>query len=86
MKRGRSKIGALPEEEQKGLDGCHDDLEVAPLRLQPRSTGLVTPPSSPEHEARPSKLRRHGSKILTVLRSMTNSGKLIVSTSGMETY
>jgi hypothetical protein len=32
-------------------------------------------PMSREHEARSSKFRRHGSKLMSVLRSFTNSGK-----------
>jgi len=49
----------------------------APLERQPATVprgGLVSPPLSPGGEGRPSKLRRHGSKFMSVLRSLTNSG------------
>jgi hypothetical protein len=35
-------------------------------------SGLLTPP--PEEMSRPSKMLRHGSKLMSVLRSLTNSG------------
>jgi protein-serine/threonine kinase len=35
----------------------------------------LTPPPSPERGDGPSKFRRHGSKLISVLRSLTNSGK-----------
>jgi protein-serine/threonine kinase len=72
MKRGRTKNIVLQDDKQPALDGVQDDMAVPPLRITPRNTFPLTPPASPEREARPSKLRRHGSKILTVLRSMSN--------------
>lgn len=41
--------------------------------LDRRSSTLISP--SKDSTPRPSKIRRHGSKILSVLRSLTNSGK-----------
>ena len=39
------------------------------------SDGLLSPPESPPpEELRPSKLRRHGSRLISALRSLTNSG------------
>lgn len=47
--------------------------------LDRRSNTLISP--SKESSPRPSKIRRHGSKILSVLRSLTNSGKSLTSPS-----
>jgi hypothetical protein len=44
----------------------------APLEPQLSRNGLITPP--PEDSQRPSKIRRSGSKLMSVLRSLTNSG------------
>ena len=47
--------------------------------LDRRSNTLISP--SKDSTPRPSKIRRHGSKILSVLRSLTNSGKSLTSPS-----
>jgi protein-serine/threonine kinase len=77
MKRGRTKNIVLQDGEQPGFEGCQETREVLPSRISPRTAAPLTPPSSPEHQARPSKLRRHSSKIMTVLRSMTNNCTLM---------
>lgn len=81
MKRARGNAGgdqkAHPLGIQLDCDGCKDGVEIDPLRIHPTFTGQLTPPPSPEQDLRPSKFRRHGSKILSVLRSMANSGKLL---------
>jgi hypothetical protein len=43
-----------------------------PYELMPSTSGLLTP--LPE-DNRPSKMRKHGSRFLNALRSLTNSGK-----------
>jgi protein-serine/threonine kinase len=70
MKRGRS----IPPEKLDALL-CEDHT---PLERQPPRVFMNEPPSppdSPERGGRPSKFRRHGSKLASVLRSLTNSGK-----------
>jgi hypothetical protein len=67
MKRSRNPEGSSP-----GDFIIYEDDFGAPLERHPPS-GLLTPPQ--ECTRRPSKLRRHGSKIMSVLRSLTNSGK-----------
>jgi hypothetical protein len=70
MKRVRSKTGDRPD------TLVYDD--GAPLERQPGrecAIALLTPPESPERFDPPSKFRRHGSKLMSVLRSLTNSGK-----------
>jgi hypothetical protein len=73
MKRTRSKTGDRPD------TLIYED--GAPLERQPgkgcavTAFELLTPPDSPERCDRPSKFRRHGSKLMSVLRSLTNSGK-----------
>jgi hypothetical protein len=67
MKRSRNQEGTVP-----GDFIIYEDDFGAPLERQPLS-GLINPPQ--ENTRRPSKLRRNGSKIMSVLRSLTNSGK-----------
>jgi hypothetical protein len=52
----------------------------APLEPQQSRNGLITPP--PEDSQRPSKIRRSGSKLMSVLRSLTNSGMYQYTWSG----
>lgn len=83
MKRTRSRAGDRnldlkflniqqdnPQNEVLGVDETLSDR----LSIKTAYNLPVSPPLSPEHGGRPSKLQRHGSKILSVLRSMTNSG------------
>lgn len=74
MKRGRSKTGEkagpLIFEDGAVLERQHGRVLVNPPPTPPES-----PDRSPERNARPSKVRKHGSKLMSALRSMTNSGK-----------
>ena len=70
MKRTRSKSAVDPQGSVVVLE------DRAPSERQiPRDTasGFITPPI--EGGRRPSKLRRHGSKLMAALRSLTNSSK-----------
>ncbi len=71
MKRGRplDRTGERPN------TSVYED--GGPLQRQVRAfvNHPPTPPESPERRERPSKSRKHGSKLMSVLRSMTNSGK-----------
>jgi hypothetical protein len=55
----------------------------APLeKQQPRDQTVnifAIPPQLPEAETRSSKVRRHGSKFMDALRTLTNSGKLVIT-------
>lgn len=68
MKRTYSKAGRHTE------STMYED--GAPLEHAPAQSHL-TPPFSPEHDLHPSKIRRHGSKLISALRSLTNSGKCL---------
>lgn len=65
MKRTRT------QDDSPGDFIIYEDLLGEPLRHQ--SNTLISP--SKDSNPRHSKIRRHGSKILSVLRSLTNSGK-----------
>jgi hypothetical protein len=67
MKRARVEQESSPAE----YTLCEENFG-SPLEHQRSRNGLITPP--PEGSQRPSKLRRQGSKILSILRSLTNSG------------
>jgi hypothetical protein len=75
MKRVRSRTGDRP-----------DTLVYEDAALLERQPGRrcaiesLTLPESPELLGRPSKLRRQGSKLMSVLRSLTNSGKRMTTT------
>jgi protein-serine/threonine kinase len=70
MKRCRIARDSTPVE----YTLCEENFGALLEPQQPRN-GLITPP--PEGGLRPSKIRRHGSKIMSVLRSLTNSGTYI---------
>lgn len=76
MKRFRS----VPADRNPSISTVELQEEGAPLvrckNVEP-DKGIRTPPISPESpgDLRPSKLRRHGSKLVSALRSMTNSSK-----------
>lgn len=78
MRRGHSKSSKRKSASGPGFT-IHED--AAPVELSPpantTANGPITPTFPPEPELRPSKMRRHGSKLLLALRSMTNSGKSI---------
>ncbi|KAF4635487.1 hypothetical protein G7Y89_g2598 [Cudoniella acicularis] len=69
MKRTRTK--SPPH--HPNYDGCEDGITVEQMPITPHFTWPLTPPDSPDREAQASKVRRHGSKIMSVLRSLTNS-------------
>lgn len=67
MKRTRSQ-----DDDSPGDFIIYEDAVDEPLD---RRTNTLLSPSKESSPTRPSKIRRHGSKILSVLRSLTNSGK-----------
>lgn len=68
MKRSRLQHDGIPVEHTLL---CEENFG-SPLEYQQPRNGLITPP--PDPNLRPSKIRRHGSKIMSVLRSLSNSG------------
>jgi hypothetical protein len=77
MKRSRSHENSAPI----GYTHYGDFLTVPKGPEQPHS-GLITPP--PEKEDRPSKILRRGSKLLSALRSLTNSGMYFIPPIALE--
>ncbi|KAL2064994.1 hypothetical protein VTL71DRAFT_4134 [Oculimacula yallundae] len=74
MKRAHSKTGG----ERRGsmtpeIEILEEPSEHGTVNRVPSHCALMTPPTSPEDNGRPSKLRRHGSKLITALRSLRNS-------------
>ena len=68
--RLRDRVGSIAYEDEAPLD----------RQLSKGRFGrLGSPPMSPEHEAHSSKFRRHGSKLMSVLRSFTNGGEYQMS-------
>lgn len=74
MKRNRTGPALDPNAEDQV--GAPPQLEK-PLFLESvTQLNSISPPDSPTHHIhRPSKFRRQGSKILSVLRSLTNGSK-----------
>ncbi|CZT03348.1 related to serine/threonine-protein kinase CBK1 [Rhynchosporium graminicola] len=76
MKRAHCKTGG----DRRGSITPDIDIEVVEALSEQGTVNrissghvLLTPPSSPEDNGRPSKLRRHGTKLITALRSLRNS-------------
>lgn len=73
MKRARSIRSHCSQRESIAIPYTVTEGEYGiPYELMPPTTRLITPP--PE-DNRPSKVRRHGSRFLHALKSLTNSGK-----------
>lgn len=60
--------------------GTVPDPAANTRNVPPRS-----PPYSPSDEERPSKLRKHGSRLVSALRSIRNSGMFITDSSMPDT-
>ncbi|KAG4420171.1 hypothetical protein IFR04_006734 [Cadophora malorum] len=74
MKRAHSKTGGRrPGSVSPEIEIPEAVSEHGTVNRVPSKCAMLTPPTSPEDNSRPSKLRRHGSKLITALRSLRNS-------------
>jgi hypothetical protein len=70
MKRLRSKTG-----EKLEAIACEDGGPLERQSGRRFANHPLTPPGSPERGDRPSKFRRHSTKLMKALGSLTNSGR-----------